>query len=74
LVLQALREYNEQAGTTIVMVLVGNLRNFGRSAIASLLSRWQISGILPARSDSAEFGLLMLGASGEQVPICPVRS
>jgi simple sugar transport system ATP-binding protein len=68
LVLQALREYNEQAGTTIVMVSseLEELRSIcDRIAI---VSDGRISGILPARSDSAEFGLLMLGASGEQVP------
>lgn len=64
LVLQALREYNEQAGTTIVMISseLEELRSIcDRIAI---VSDGRISGILPAENDSADFGLLMLGETG----------
>ncbi len=66
LVLQALREYNEQAGTTIVMISseLEELRSIcDRIAI---VSDGKISGILPAENDSADFGLLMLGETGRQ--------
>lgn len=66
LVLQALREYNEQAGTTIVMISseLEELRSIcDRIAI---VSDGKISGILPAETDSADFGLLMLGAARQQ--------
>lgn len=64
LVLQALREYNEQAGTTIVMISseLEELRSIcDRIAI---VSDGRINGILPAENDSADFGLLMLGEMG----------
>jgi len=61
LVLQALRKYNEEQGTTIVMVSseLEELRSIcDRIAI---VSDGKVLGILPASTDSAEFGLLMVG-------------
>jgi len=61
LVLQALRKYNEEQGTTIVMVSseLEELRSIcDRIAI---VSDGKVLGILPATTDSAEFGLLMVG-------------
>ncbi|HKL58626.1 MAG TPA: sugar ABC transporter ATP-binding protein, partial [Sphaerochaeta sp.] len=60
-VLQALRKYNEELGTTIVMVSseLEELRSIcDRIAI---VSDGKVLGILPATTDSAEFGLLMVG-------------
>ena len=61
LVLQALRKYNEIQGTTIVMISseLEELRSIcDRIAI---VSDGKILGILPATTDSAEFGLMMVG-------------
>ena len=61
LVLQALRKYNEIQGTTIVMISseLEELRSIcDRIAI---VSDGKVLGILPATTDSAEFGLLMVG-------------
>ena len=61
LVLQALRKYNEEQGTTIVMISseLEELRSIcDRIAI---VSDGKVLGILPATTDSAEFGLLMVG-------------
>jgi len=61
LVLQALRKYNDEQGTTIVMVSseLEELRSIcDRIAI---VSDGKVLGILPATTDSAEFGLLMVG-------------
>jgi simple sugar transport system ATP-binding protein len=61
LVLQALRKYNEQSGTTIVMISseLEELRSIcDRIAI---ISDGKVFGVLPAATDSAEFGLLMVG-------------
>ncbi len=66
LVLQALREYNEQAGTTIVMISseLEELRSVcDRIAI---VSDGKVAGILPATEDSAKFGLLMLGTAATE--------
>ncbi|MDY0288784.1 MAG: sugar ABC transporter ATP-binding protein [Sphaerochaeta sp.] len=67
LVLQALRKYNEIQGTTIVMISseLEELRSIcDRIAI---VSDGKVLGILPATTDSAEFGLLMVGQKSELV-------
>ncbi|MDD4574752.1 MAG: ATP-binding cassette domain-containing protein, partial [Sphaerochaeta sp.] len=67
LVLQALRKYNEELGTTIVMVSseLEELRSIcDRIAI---VSDGKVLGILPASTESAEFGLLMVGQHSELV-------
>ncbi len=67
LVLQALRKYNEEQGTTIVMISseLEELRSIcDRIAI---VSDGKILGILPATTDSAEFGLMMVGQKSELV-------
>ena len=67
LVLQALRKYNEEQGTTIVMISseLEELRSIcDRIAI---VSDGKVLGILPASTDSAEFGLLMVGQKSELV-------
>ncbi len=61
LVLKALRKYNEESGTTIIMISseLEELRAIcDRIAI---VSDGKVFGILPAYTDSAEFGLLMVG-------------
>ncbi len=61
LVLQALHKYNEESGTTIVMISseLEELRSIcDRIAI---ISDGKVLGILPASTESAEFGLLMVG-------------
>lgn len=61
LVLNALRRYNEENGTTIVMVSseLDELRAIcNRIAI---VTEGRIAGILPADADVVEFGLLMAG-------------
>jgi len=61
LVLKALRKYNEESGTTIVMISseLEELRAIcDRIAI---ISDGKVFGILPATTESAEFGLLMVG-------------
>ncbi|WP_320130002.1 sugar ABC transporter ATP-binding protein [uncultured Sphaerochaeta sp.] len=66
LVLQALRKYNEEQGTTIVMISseLEELRTIcDRIAI---ISDGKVNGILPATIDSAEFGLLMVGQKSEK--------
>ncbi len=67
LVLQALRKYNEEQGTTIVMISseLEELRSIcDRIAI---VSDGKVLGILPATTDSAEFGLMMVGQKSELV-------
>ena len=62
LVLNALRKYNEEAGTTIIMVSseLEELRmTCDRIAI---ITDGKVAGILPATESSEEFGLLMVGA------------
>ncbi|MBB6214188.1 simple sugar transport system ATP-binding protein [Anaerosolibacter carboniphilus] len=61
LVLDALRRYNEENNTTIVMVSseLEELRSIcNRIAI---ISEGRVSGILPPGAEAAEFGLLMSG-------------
>ncbi|NCB02255.1 MAG: sugar ABC transporter ATP-binding protein [Spirochaetia bacterium] len=61
LVLQVLRDYNERMGVTIVMISseLEELRSIcDRVAI---VTDGKIAGILPSDTDSAEFGLLMVG-------------
>ncbi len=65
LVLQALRRYNKDSGTTIVMISseLEELRAIcDRIAI---ISDGKVFGILPATVDSAEFGLLMVGQKSQ---------
>jgi len=65
LVLQALRRYNEQQGTTIVMISseLEELRSVcDRIAI---ITDGKVIGIRPAHCPSEEFGLLMVGHQGE---------
>ncbi|MFA5446803.1 MAG: sugar ABC transporter ATP-binding protein [Sphaerochaeta sp.] len=65
LVLQALRRYNEEIGTTIVMISseLEELRSIcDRIAI---VSDGKVFGILPATAKSAEFGLLMVGQKSQ---------
>lgn len=67
LVLKALRKYNEEQGTTIVMISseLEELRAIcDRIAI---VSDGKVLGILPATTDSAEFGLLMVGQKSEMI-------
>ncbi len=67
LVLQALRRYNEESGTTIVMISseLEELRSIcDRIAI---ISDGKVFGILPSSAPSAEFGLLMVGQTPDQV-------
>ncbi|HOQ94053.1 MAG TPA: sugar ABC transporter ATP-binding protein [Sphaerochaeta sp.] len=67
LVLQALRRYNEESGTTIVMISseLEELRSIcDRIAI---ISDGKVFGILPASAPSAEFGLLMVGHTSDHV-------
>ena len=65
LVLQALRRYNKESGTTIVMISseLEELRTIcDRIAI---ISDGKVFGILPATTESAEFGLLMVGQKSQ---------
>jgi simple sugar transport system ATP-binding protein len=65
LVLKALRKYNEENGTTIVMISseLEELRAIcDRIAI---ISDGKVFGVLPATTDSAEFGLLMIGQQSQ---------
>ncbi len=65
LVLQALRKYNQEAGTTIVMVSseLEELRSIcDRVAI---ITDGKVAGILPATDPSEDFGLLMVGEKVE---------
>lgn len=66
LVLQALRKYNEEAGTTIVMVSseLEELRSIcDRVAI---ITDGKVADILPATYPSEDFGLLMVGEKVEK--------
>ncbi len=65
LVLDALREYNKEAGTTIIMVSseLEELRSIcDRVAI---VFQGKIGGILPPRADPTEFALYMAGIKAE---------
>lgn len=65
LVLEALREFNKEHGTTIIMVSseLEELRSIcDRIAI---VDEGKISGILPPTAELEEFGLLMVGSSKE---------
>jgi simple sugar transport system ATP-binding protein len=66
LVLQALRKYNEEQGTTIIMVSseLEELRSIcDRVAI---ITDGKVADILPATEPSEEFGLLMVGEKVEK--------
>jgi len=63
LVLEALKEYNKEHGTTIVIISseLEELRSVcDRIAI---VDEGRISGILPPTADLEEFGMLMVGSS-----------
>ncbi len=67
LVLDALRRYNQESGTTIVMISseLEELRSVcDRIAI---VNDGKVFGILPATSDSAKFGLMMVGQEVQEV-------
>lgn len=67
LVLDTIRQYNQEYGTTIVMVSseLEELRSIcDRIAI---VQEGRIVGILPATADRTEFGMLLLGAGAEVV-------
>ena len=61
LVLNALRKYNEEYGTTIVIISseLEELRSI--SDRVAIVCEGKIFGILPPTADRAEFGLLMSG-------------
>ncbi|BBE30848.1 sugar ABC transporter ATP-binding protein [Tepiditoga spiralis] len=61
IVLDTLKEYNEKYGTTIVISSseLEELRSV--SDRIAIVSEGKIAGILPAKTDSVEFGKLMLG-------------
>ncbi|MHC1691822.1 MAG: sugar ABC transporter ATP-binding protein [Sphaerochaetaceae bacterium] len=61
LVLQALRGYNEQSGTTIVMISSELEELRAVCDRIAIVADGRISGILPSDADSADFGLLMVG-------------
>lgn len=66
LVLQALRKYNQELGTTIVMISseLEELRSVcDRIAI---ITDGEVEGILPASKPSSDFGLLMVGQKVEE--------
>jgi len=61
LVLDTLKKYNEEYGTTIVMISseLEELRSIcNRIAI---ISEGKVAGVLPSTAEATEFGLLMLG-------------
>jgi len=67
LVLKALRRYNEESGTTIIMISseLEELRSIcDRIAI---ISDGKVFGILPSSAPSADFGLLMVGQMPDQI-------
>ncbi|MDR0468681.1 MAG: sugar ABC transporter ATP-binding protein [Peptococcaceae bacterium] len=68
LVLDALQRYNEENGTTIVIVSseLEELRSIcDRIAV---ICEGEVSGILPASADAVEFGLLMSGLKAPKAP------
>lgn len=66
LVLDALKQYNKESGTTVVMISseLEELRSVcDRIAI---VSEGKIAGILPASTEAIEFGLLMSGIKNDE--------
>ncbi|MDX9808712.1 MAG: sugar ABC transporter ATP-binding protein [Sphaerochaetaceae bacterium] len=63
LVLQALRDYNEKSGTTIVMISSELEELRAVCDRIAIVSDGRITGILPAETPSEEFGLLMVAGS-----------
>ncbi len=61
LVLDSLRKYNQENGTTIVVISseLEELRSI--SDRIAIISEGEIFGILPPETDITEFGLLMSG-------------
>ena len=68
LVLDTLREYNKENGTTIIITSseLEELRSVcDRVAI---VDKGEIAGILPASSPAEEFGMLMMGEKSRVTP------
>jgi simple sugar transport system ATP-binding protein len=65
LVLKALRKYNEENGTTIVMISSELEELRAICDRVAIISDGKVFGILPATTDSAEFGLLMIGQKSQ---------
>lgn len=67
LVLQALREYNEQSGVTIVMVSSELEELRAVCDRIAIVTDGKLAGILPSDTDSVDFGLLMVGKHPEEL-------
>lgn len=67
LVLDTLRHYNNQYGTTIIITSSELEELISICDRIAIVDEGQIAGILPATSDPVEFGLLMLGKKTEKV-------
>ncbi|MDC7228846.1 MAG: sugar ABC transporter ATP-binding protein [Sphaerochaetaceae bacterium] len=65
LVLKALRKYNEESGTTIVMISSELEELRAICDRVAIISDGKVFGVLPATTDSAEFGLLMIGQQSQ---------
>ncbi len=65
LILDTLRRYNEEYGTTIVMVSSELEELRGMCDRIAVVDEGRIAGILPPDAKAAEFGLLMVGAKTE---------
>jgi len=65
LVLDTLRRYNEEYGTTIVMVSSELEELRGMCDRIAVVDEGRIAGILPPDAKAADFGLLMVGAKIE---------
>lgn len=65
LVLDTLRRYNKEFGTTIIVTSseLEELRSIADRI--AIVNEGKIAGILPATADAVEFGLLMLGNTSE---------
>lgn len=65
LVLDSLEKYNEERGTTIVVVSseLEELRSIADRIV--IITEGEVAGILPPSTDAAEFGLLMSGEAAE---------
>ena len=62
LVLEALRKYNKEAGTTIIMVSSELEELRSTCDRIAIITDGKVAGILPASASSEEFGYLMVGA------------
>ena len=61
LVLDALRQYNQESGTTIVMISSELEELRAVCDRIAIINDGKVFGILPATSESAQFGLMMIG-------------